>query len=73
MFIPGTGLAPAGTRGSASHVAVNLGAGSSMALDLSPLKVTNGHRYTLTVAVAVAPNQLDRAGTTQQFLLDVAP
>ncbi|MGD0311009.1 MAG: hypothetical protein ABSC90_00965 [Acidimicrobiales bacterium] len=70
---PGTGLPPAGTRGSASHVAVNLGAGSSMALDLSPLKVTNGHRYTLTVAVAVAPNQLDRAGTTQQFLLDVAP
>ena len=40
-----------------------------MALDLRPLTVAGGHRYTLTVAVAVPPNQLDRAGTTQQFLL----
>jgi hypothetical protein len=69
---PGTELPPAGTRGSASHVSVNLISGSSMALDLSPLRVTNGHRYTLTVAVAVPPNQLDRAGSTQQFLLDVS-
>jgi hypothetical protein len=69
---PGTKLPPAGTRGSASHVAVNLGSGSSMVLNLSPLRVTNGHRYTLTVAVAVAPNQLDRAGATQQFLIDVS-
>ncbi len=69
---PGTKPPPAGAGGSASHVKVDLGAGSSEALDLHPLKVATGHRYTLTVTVAVEPNQLDRAGTTQQFLLQVS-
>jgi hypothetical protein len=69
---PGTTAPAASARGSASHVEVSLGAGSSKALDLRPLRVANGHHYTLTVAVAVEPNQLDRAGTTQQFLLQVS-
>ncbi|HEX3979771.1 MAG TPA: hypothetical protein VHW93_01020 [Acidimicrobiales bacterium] len=68
----GAKLPPAGTRGSASHAELSLGAGSSKAVDLRPLRVAGGHFYTLTVTVAVEPNQLDRAGTTQQFLLQVS-
>ncbi len=70
---------PAGTappapaaRGSSSRTTVTLASGSSRALTLRPLAVAGGHLYTLTVSVTVPAAQLDRAGSTQQFLLRIA-
>jgi hypothetical protein len=70
---------PAGTapprdsaRGGRSELNVTVRSGSSVALSLPPLSVARGHRYTLTLAVAVPPNQHDLAGTSQQFLVQIS-
>ena len=68
----GSPLPPPGARASASRTTVTMASGSSKALTLRPLAVAGGHRYTLTVSVAVPASQQDRAGTTQEFLLRIA-
>ena len=68
----GTPLPPSDARGSASRAMVSLQSGSSVALTLPPLTVASGHTYTLTVAVATPANQQDRAGSTQQFLVQIS-
>lgn len=68
----GTAPPRVGARGSASRVTVALPSGSSMALTLPTLAVATGHVYTLTVTVAVPASQQVRAGSTQQFLLQIS-
>jgi hypothetical protein len=68
----GTAPPQSGAGGSASRATVALPSGSSMALTLPSLTVAPGHLYTLTVAVAVPASQQDRAGSSQQFLLQIS-
>ena len=50
----------------------NLALGFSTALSLQPLAVAGGHRYTLTLAIAVPTNQASPLGSTQQFLIQIS-
>jgi hypothetical protein len=69
---PGTAAPPAGSRGGRVESAVSLLSGSSTALTMAPLPVANGHRYTLTIAIAVPPGQGLIEGSTQQFLVQIS-
>lgn len=69
---PGTAAPPAGSQGGRVQAVVVLASGSSSAPVLGPLPVSAGHRYLLTVAVSLPPAQLDPAGSTQQFLVEIA-
>jgi hypothetical protein len=72
---PGTPPPPAAASGGRSSTTVTLRAGSSQALDLGTLPVATGHRYTLTVALTLQPppaGPADLAGTTQEFVLQIA-
>lgn len=68
----GTTPPPAGHRGGRSRAVVAIEPGSSSAPSLAPLPVATGHRYTVTVTVSLPPSQTDPAGSTQQFLVEVA-
>jgi hypothetical protein len=69
----GSAPAPPGARGGRGQVKVTVRSGASVALSFPALAVAGGHRYLLDLAVAVPPDQYDPAGTTQQFLLQIAP
>ncbi len=58
--------------GGVTRATAVLAPGSSAAPVLAPLRVVPGHSYTLTVSVALAPGQVDPAGTTHTFLLKIA-
>ena len=68
----GTTLPAPSARGSVSRATVALRSGSSMALKLPALAVSPGHTYTLTVAVAVPAGQVNRAGSSQEFLIQIS-
>jgi len=68
---PGIAPPPTGRRGGRVRAVVDLASGSSSAPVLGPLQVGAGHRYLLTVAVALPPNQQNPAGSTQQFLVAI--
>jgi hypothetical protein len=69
----GTALPRAGARGTRSQTRVAaLAAGSSIALTMPSVSVAGGHLYLLAVAVNVLPDQTDRVGTTQEFLLQIS-
>jgi hypothetical protein len=40
--------------------------------NLSPLPVSSGHRYSVTVKLTPPPSQENLAGTTQSFLVQVS-
>jgi hypothetical protein len=69
--LPGTVAPPTGSRGGRVQAVVELASGSSSAPVLRPLPVSAGHRYLVTVAVSLPPAQLDPAGSTQQFLVEI--
>jgi hypothetical protein len=71
---PGTAPPPAVARGSTSQTTVTLRPGSSIALSLPPSTVAGGHRYLLTLAIAISPTQAanNPGGSTQQFLLQIS-
>ena len=68
----GTAPPPAGSRGGRVQAVVSLASGSSSAPVLAPLPVATGHVYTVTVAVSTPPGQVDPAGSTQEFLVQIA-
>ncbi len=68
----GTALPAPSTRGSVSRATVALRSGSSKALTLPALAVAPGHTYTLTIAVAVPAGQVNRAGSSQEFLIRIS-
>ncbi len=70
---PGTAAPAPGARGGRRSATVEVASGSSAAPDLAPLPVAGGHTYTVTVAVTLPPGQADPAGSTQQFLVQIAP
>jgi len=45
--------------------------GQSRSLDLPALDVAKGNNYTLTVTLTPPAGQVDPAGTSQQFLLQI--
>ena len=64
---------PSGAGGSSAKTSVPaLRSGSSTGLTLQPLGVAGGHVYTLTIAVSVPAGQVDTAGTTQVFQLEIS-
>jgi hypothetical protein len=71
---PGTPPPPAEASGGSYQAQVSLRSGSSAALSLKPLPVVSGHRYTLTLAIAVPVSQAanDPAGSSQQLLLQIS-
>jgi hypothetical protein len=69
---PGASGPPATARGGRSTATVDMISGASAAPSLAPLPVAGGHTYTVTVAVTLPPGQADPAGSTQQFLVQVA-
>ncbi len=69
---PGAAPPAAGRRGGRSSATVDMASGTSAAPDLAPLPVADGHTYSVTVAVTLPPGQADPAGSTQQFLVQVA-
>ena len=68
------GTAPPGSSasGGTARATVTIEPGTSAAPDLAPLTVASGHRYTLTVSVAVPAGQSDPAGSTQEFLVQIS-
>ena len=68
---PGAAPPPAGAQGGRVRAVVSLASGSSAAPPLGPLPVGAGHRYMLTVAISLPPGQIDPAGSSQQFLIDI--
>lgn len=71
---PGTPPPPVAASGGAAQAQVSLRAGTSGALSLAPLTVASGHRYTLTVAIAIPVGQEadNTAGSTQQLVLQIS-
>ena len=69
---PGTAAPPAGSGGGSVHSTISLLSGSSTALTMAPLPVAGGHRYTLTITIAIPPSQVVVEGSTQQFLLQIS-
>jgi hypothetical protein len=73
----GKALPPTGARGGVAHATVSLAAGSSAALTMPAVAVAGGHLYTLGVSIALPASQRARpggaAGSSQQFLLQIAP
>jgi hypothetical protein len=69
---PGTTPPPPKDRGSTSRASISLRSGSSQALTLPALRVASGHTYTLRLAVAVPAGQVNRAGSTQTFLIRIS-
>jgi hypothetical protein len=68
---PGT-APPAGASGANRTAAVTLRAGGSAALVFAPVPVVGGHRYLVTVSIAIpAGQQSQPQGSTQQFLLQI--
>jgi len=68
----GTTPPPAGGTGGRSRATIALAPGSSASPNLSPLPVTSGHRYSVTVTLSLPPSQANLAGTTQSFLVQVS-
>ena len=68
---PGIIAPPTGRQGGRVQAVVDLASGSSSAPVLGPVQVEAGHRYLLTVAVGLPPNQQNPAGSTQQFLVAI--
>ena len=68
----GAALPAPAARGSASHAIVSLGSGSSSVVPLAPMVVASGHRYTLTMRVALPVTQVNPAGSTQQFVIQIS-
>lgn len=62
---------PVGASGSSARTMVNTVSGQSQSLSLPALNVAKGHNYTLTVTLTPPTGQADRAGTSQQFLLQI--
>jgi hypothetical protein len=69
---PGARLPPSAARGTAARVTVDLMSGESAGPALPPMTVAAGHRYQLTLAIAVAANQGNVGGTSQRFLIQIA-
>ena len=67
----GTAPPPVGARGAKDQQRVTLVSGSSVALTLPSLTVAAGHLYLLDVSVAIPTGQVNPAGATQQFLLQI--
>jgi hypothetical protein len=67
------GVAPPspGASGGRSRATVAMASGASDAPALAPLPVSSTHRYLVTVSVSLPPGQVDTAGSTQQFLVQV--
>jgi hypothetical protein len=68
---PGSAPPPSGEAGGRSQANVDLASGASSSPPLAPLPVSSAHRYLLTVSVSLPPGQVDPAGSTQQFLVQV--
>ena len=68
----GTAPPPAGGSGGRSQAKIALAPGSSTSPDLSPLPVSSGHRYSVTVKLSLPPSQANPAGSTQSFLVQVS-
>ncbi len=69
---PGTASPPPGTTGGKQVATVTVRSGTSSAVALAPLSVASGHRYQLTVTIAIPPGQADPTGSSQQLLVQVA-
>jgi len=67
----GTSPPAAGRQGGRVQAVVAIASGASSAPPLGALPVAPGHSYTLTVAVALPPAQVDPTGSTQQFLVTI--
>jgi hypothetical protein len=67
----GTAPPPAGRAGGRSQATVAIASGSSASPTLSPLPVSSGHRYMVTVTLSLPPSQADQVGSTQSFLVQV--
>ncbi|MGH9081314.1 MAG: hypothetical protein ACRDYE_14800 [Acidimicrobiales bacterium] len=69
---PGTPPPPVAAAGGSSQVQAGLRSGTSAALSMKPLPVVSGHRYTLTLTIAIPASQDNPAGSTQQLLLQIS-
>ena len=63
-----TGRRPGGR----SHTEVTLRSGASTALALPGLTVAGGHLYNLVVAIDLPPGQVNPAGSSQAFLIQIS-
>jgi hypothetical protein len=68
----GTAPPPADAAGGRSQATVTVAPGASASPSLSPLPVTSGHLYSVTVKLSVPPSQANLAGSTQSFLVQVS-
>ncbi len=66
----GSAPPPASSTGG-SRATTSLRSGASEALTTADQAVSSGHRYTLTVSIAIPAGQADPTGSTQQFLLEI--
>jgi hypothetical protein len=71
---PGTPPPPTGAAGGTYRAQVSLRSGSSSALSMKSLSVATGHRYSLTISIAISVSQQanDPTGSTQQLLLQIS-
>ncbi len=68
----GTKPPPLDARGGRSHAEVTLRSGGSEALDLPGVTVADGHLYNLVLAIDLPPGQVDPAGSSQAFLIQIS-
>ena len=69
---PGTAPPPLHARGGAQKTSVTLRSGGATGLVFGPFSVANGHRYVVTVSIAIpVGQQLQPQGSTQQFLVQI--
>jgi hypothetical protein len=73
LFDPtGTAPPPLHARGGAQKTSVTLRSDGAAALAFGPFSVANGHRYVVTISIAIPiGQQLQPQGATQQFLVQI--
>ncbi len=72
LDLPGTAPPPLRARGGAQKTSVTLRSGGATGLVFGPFAVANGHRYVVTVSIAIpVGQQLQPQGSTQQFLVQI--
>jgi hypothetical protein len=72
LDLPGTAAPPRRSQGGTKRTKVTLRSGGAVALTFGPFPVADGHRYVVTVAIAIpVGQQLQPQGATQQFLVQI--
>jgi hypothetical protein len=72
LDLPGTAAPPPRARGGVKKTKVTLRSGAASALAFGPFSVAGGHRYVVTVSIAIpVEQQLQPQGAVQQFLVQI--